>query len=75
MRLTRRSLLVLTLALGASACAPAALPTPTAPPAATPAPARKPVATEGDHAQIRYDARHHLDLRRENGQWQVVDFN
>jgi hypothetical protein len=35
----------------------------------------KPVAIEGDHAHIRYDARHHLDLRRENGQWQVVDFN
>jgi hypothetical protein len=37
--------------------------------------AGKPVATDGDHAQIRYDASHHLDLRRENGQWQVVDFN
>jgi len=37
--------------------------------------AGQPVAVDGDHAQIRYDTHHHLDLRRENGQWQVVDFN
>jgi hypothetical protein len=35
----------------------------------------QPVATDGDHAHVRYDAHHHIDLRRENGQWQVVDFN
>jgi hypothetical protein len=30
---------------------------------------------EGDSAKLRYDARHHLELRRENGLWRIVDFN
>jgi hypothetical protein len=37
--------------------------------------AGRPISSDDEHAQIRYDARHHLDLRRENGQWQIVDFN
>jgi hypothetical protein len=37
--------------------------------------AGKPLVIDGDHAHIQYDARHHVDLRRENGQWLVVDFN
>jgi hypothetical protein len=35
----------------------------------------KPIAVEGEHARVRYDPRYHIDLRRENGQWQVADFN
>ena len=35
----------------------------------------KPIAVEGEHARVRYDSHYHIDLRRENGQWQVVDFN
>jgi hypothetical protein len=35
----------------------------------------QPVATDGEHAHVQYNTHHHIDLRRENGQWQVVDFN
>ena len=35
----------------------------------------KPVTVEGERARIRFDARYHLDLVKENGQWRIADFN
>jgi hypothetical protein len=50
MRYTRRSVLVFALALGATACTPAAPPAPTAPPPPPPTATRKPIATEAPAA-------------------------
>jgi hypothetical protein len=37
--------------------------------------AAKGVKVDGDRARIRFDDRYFIDLKRENGQWRVADFN
>jgi hypothetical protein len=35
----------------------------------------KPIPVDGTRARVQYDARYHVDLVQENGQWSVADFN